>query len=108
MSARGLAARKSRRSAGIAARMVSMVAAMACAFVLASVPAECRITKLVISTAQAPTFDSASFAHVGPYEKLVGRAFGEIDPNDPRNAIVTDVASAPRNAGGMVEYSMDV
>src|SRR5215475_6955124 len=41
-------------------------------------------------------------------EKLAGRAFGEIDPSDPRNAVITDLASAPRNAAGKVEYSMDV
>src|SRR5262249_37339280 len=78
------------------------------AFASGRAPAEARITKLVITTVQSPTFDSASFAHVGPYEKLAGRAFGEIDPNDPRNAIIADVASAPRNGDGKVEYSMDV
>ena len=40
--------------------------------------------------------------------KLVGRAFGEVDPNDPRNAVIADIALAPRNARGMVEYSTDI
>ncbi|RVU05785.1 hypothetical protein EOE18_07330 [Novosphingobium umbonatum] len=38
-------------------------------------------------------------------ETLSGRFYGEVDPRDPRNAIITDLASAPRNARGMVEYS---
>ena len=37
-----------------------------------------------------------------------GRAFGEVDPNDPRNALIVDIALAPRNARGRVEYSTDV
>ena len=45
---------------------------------------------------------------MGQYEKLVGRAFGEVDPNDPRNAVIADIQLAPRNTRGMVEYSMDV
>src|SRR6202023_4304512 len=42
---------------------------------------------------------------VEPYETLAGRAFGEIDPNDPHNAIIQDLKFAPRNARGMVEYT---
>jgi hypothetical protein len=45
---------------------------------------------------------------VGPYEKLRGKAYGEVDPADPRNAVITDLKLAPRNARGMVEYSMDI
>src|SRR5262245_49184073 len=82
--------------------------ALACAFAMASRPAEGRITKLVITTVQSPTFAGTSFGSVGPYEKLAGRALGEIDPSDPRNATITDLAAAPRNAAGMVEYAMDV
>lgn len=39
-----------------------------------------------------------------PYETLRGRAFGELDPGDPANALVTDLKLAPRNAAGQVEY----
>ena len=40
-----------------------------------------------------------------PYEKLTGRFHGELNPTHPLNAIITDIALAPRNARGMVEYS---
>jgi hypothetical protein len=39
-----------------------------------------------------------------PYESLRGRAFGELDPNHPLNAIITDIQLAPRNANGKIEY----
>ena len=69
-----------------------------------------RITNIVIDPArsQSPTFGSLSFEAVGQYEKLRGTAFGELDPGDPRNAVITDIAWAPRNSRGMVEYSMDI
>jgi Alpha/beta hydrolase domain len=71
---------------------------------------EARITHIVIDPArsQSPTFEGLSFGAVGQYEKLRGTAFGELDPSDPRNALITDIALAPRNAAGQVEYSMDI
>ena len=33
-----------------------------------------------------------------------GKAYGELDPNDPKNALITDIKLAPRNARGKVEY----
>ncbi len=84
-----------RPAAGLAA--ASMLAAMA-------VTADARVTKIVIDTKVSPAFDGASFGGAGQYETLAGRAFGELDPNDPHNAIIQDIKLAPRNARGMVEY----
>jgi hypothetical protein len=53
-------------------------------------------------------FDGARFGDVGPYEKLVGRVFGEVDPADPRNAPIADLELAPRNERGLVEYAADL
>jgi hypothetical protein len=71
-------------------------------------PAEAEIIRFVVTSVERPTFEGMSFGTVGQYEKLRGRAFGEVDPDDPRNAIITDIEFAPKNARGMVEYSMDV
>ena len=60
------------------------------------------------SRSQSPTFGGLSFGSVGQYEKLRGTASGELDPSDPRNAVITDLQLAPLNAMGMVEYSMDI
>ena len=67
-----------------------------------------HITRIEITRVESPTFEGTAFADVGPYEKLVGRAFGDIDPNDPHNRTIADIALAPRNERGMVEYSMDI
>ena len=57
---------------------------------------------------ESVTFDGLSFGSVGQYEKIRGIAYGEVDPSDPRNAVITDIELAPVNAQGMVEYSMDI
>ena len=41
---------------------------------------------------------------LGPFERITGKIHGELDPNDPKNAIITDIKLAPRNASGKVEY----
>jgi hypothetical protein len=82
--------------------------AVAAAALLAASPAEARITSIVITAKTSPAFNGQSFGSVGQYEQLVGTAHGEVDPRDPRNAIIQDIALAPRNASGMVEYSMDI
>src|SRR5262245_49743912 len=65
------------------------------------------ITRIDIASVESPTFEGKTFGSVGAYEKLRGTAFGELDPNDPRNAVITDLQFAPRNARGNIEYSMD-
>ena len=70
--------------------------------------AEADVTRIVITRVESPTFGGLSFGDVGQYEKLVGRAFGEVDPHDRRNAAIVDLALAPRNGRGMVEYSTDI
>src|SRR5262249_52587171 len=67
-----------------------------------------RITRLEITRVESPAFGGASFGAAGQYEKLAGKAYGEVDPADPRNAVIADIGLAPRNAAGKVEYSMDV
>jgi hypothetical protein len=69
--------------------------------------ADAKITRIEIAkTTQA--FEGAMFGAVGAYEQLDGTAYGEIDPRDPLNALVQDIELAPRNARGMVEYSMGI
>jgi len=67
-------------------------------------PADAHVRKIVIDKKVSPAFNGQSFGPAGQYETLAGRAFGELDPNDPHNAIITDIKLAPRNANGRVEY----
>ena len=70
--------------------------------------ASARITRIEITQIESPAFGGASFGEVGAYEKLIGRAFGEVDPRDPANRDITDLALAPKNARGMVEYDTGI
>src|SRR5712691_10046747 len=70
-------------------------------------PAHARVKKIQVTARESPTFGGYSWPGVGQYEKIVGKAFGELDPNDPRNAVIVDLQRAPRNAEGKVEYSFD-
>src|SRR6185436_4197485 len=44
---------------------------------------------------------------VGAYERVVGKAFGEVNPGDRFNNMIVDVGLAPKNVRGNVEYSFD-
>src|SRR5262245_50904637 len=81
----------------------SVCAAVAALLAWAS-PADARVKKIVVEKKVSPAFNGATFGPAGQYETLAGRAFGELDPKDPRNAVITDITLAPRNAAGMVEY----
>jgi hypothetical protein len=88
-----------------------LAAGIGCAMSLAPALADARITRIEITQTESPTFGGASFGEVGQYEKLVGRAFGEVDPRDlrdPAATTITDIALAPRNARGMVEYDTGI
>jgi hypothetical protein len=93
-----------RRNALLAGRLAALALGAA---VLGTSGAQARITRIEVKRVEQPTFEGRSFGTVGAYEKLVGRAFGEVDPNDPRNALIVDIVHARKNARGMVEYDMD-
>ena len=88
-------------------RRAILCAALSTVLVIPSA-VEARVVRIEIERVESPTFEGHSFGDVGPYEKLVGRVFGEVDPDAPGNAVVTDVELARRNAGGMVEYAVDL
>ena len=46
---------------------------------------------------RAPAFAGRSFGDVGPYERITARATIALNPSDDRNAVITDLAQAPRN-----------
>ena len=55
-----------------------------------------------------PLADGAAFGEVGAYERVVGRAKGEVDPKDPANKGIALIDKAPLNARGKVEYETDI
>jgi Alpha/beta hydrolase domain len=59
--------------------------------------AQGRVTKIVIDATTPLTGQDSA------YEQVRGRAFGMLDPGDPHNAIVTDIALG-KDADGKVRY----
>jgi hypothetical protein len=81
-------------------------ALLAAAILFCATAADARITKIQI-VSRGPAFGGFSFPGVGPYERIVGKGFGEIRPADRHNHPIVDVDLALRNAAGKVEYSFD-
>ena len=67
------------------------------------------ITRIVVDPAlsEAVTFGGTSFGSVGPYQKIRGTAYGQLDPSDPKNAVIADIALSQKDKDGLVQYSMD-
>lgn len=68
---------------------------------------QAAITKIEITKTESYK-NGVSFGEAGPYERVYGRAYGEVDPLSPFNEIIQDIKLAPRNAHGHVEYVSDI
>ncbi len=55
-----------------------------------------------------PFADGAAFGEAGAYERVIGKARGEIDPGHPGNRGIALIDKAPLNARGRVEYTTDI
>jgi Alpha/beta hydrolase domain len=71
--------------------------ASAASALLAGLPAQARVTRIVIDSTVAVTGQTL------PYETVRGRAFGELNPNDAKNAVITDIQFG-KDADGKVRY----
>ncbi|MBS0262297.1 MAG: hypothetical protein JSS02_10135 [Planctomycetes bacterium] len=54
-----------------------------------------------------PFAEGEAFGTAGPYERIAGRLFLEVDPAHSANLRITDVSLAPRNTRGRVEFWSD-
>ena len=85
----------------------SVFAAVAFVLVCSAVTADARVTRIEIVKVERVEPSSPAVAGVPqapPYERMSGKFYGELDPADPRNALITDIQFATRNARGKVEY----
>src|ERR1051325_4444351 len=85
--------------------MLKETSSLLAAILISAGCAEAHVTRIVVERRESPAFHGQPFGAAGPYETLTGRFYGELDPKDPHNSIITDIQLAPRNARGMVEYS---
>lgn len=74
--------------------------------VMFSTAADAEVVRLRIERREV-VLGGKPFGLAGPYEKLVGKVEFTADPRVPQNQIVVDLALAPRNARGLVEFSAD-
>src|SRR3981081_2048665 len=81
--------------------------AIACVLLAAcaAVPAHARVKKVQITAKESPTFGGYSWPGVGQYEKIVGKAFGDVDPTDPKNSVIVALLRAPPTPRGPAQYS---
>ena len=63
----------------------------------ATLPVHARVTRIVVDAVTPLTGQAI------PYEQIRGRAFGELDPNDAHNSVITDIRLGA-DADGKVRY----
>lgn len=80
--------------------------ATACAWLPALACAE--VVRFDVTSASRPALEGRSFGPYGTAERINARATIAVDPADPHNAVIADIALAPRNAEGRVEATADV
>ena len=83
------------------------VARIVLAIALLAVASQATVTRVEVMD-RSDVLAGRSFGNAGPYERLVARVHFAVDPSDAANRIITDVALAPRNAAGLVEFSSDL
>jgi hypothetical protein len=86
--------------------MRSYLLAMLLVLLLAP-PARAELRSLEILKRE-PFAGGMAFGDVGPYEKIVGIARFAVDPKQARNQAIVDLALAPTNGDGKVEFEADV
>jgi len=84
-------------------RLLPVLLTVAC---LTPLTAAAEVTRLRIERREV-VLSGRVFGAAGPYEKLAGTVEFALDPRLPQNQGVVDLALAPRNAKGFVEFSAD-
>ena len=89
--------------------MRSILGMILVAVVVALAPALIRaeVTRVEITSRQ-DVLGGKAFGMVGAYEKLYGKVYFTVDPNNVHNKIIADIDKAPRNSQGKVEFSSDL
>jgi hypothetical protein len=73
-------------------------------FVFCAAGAEGHVTRVEIIS-RTDVLDGRAFGLAGAYEKIVGRLYFAVNPDNLHNKLIVDLAKAPRNAQGEVEFS---
>src|SRR5437867_9726011 len=84
----------------------AIVSAVVGVIVCATFPvrSEARVVRLVVEQTRRIA-DGKSFGDVGPYERLDGTVYIEVDPNDPLNAGIVNLNKATKTSKGLLGFS---
>ncbi|MCU1316935.1 MAG: hypothetical protein JWN63_2257 [Candidatus Acidoferrum typicum] len=69
--------------------------------------ADAHVTRVEILP-RADIQDGRAFGLAGPYERIIGRVYFAVNPENIHNRQIVDLDKAPRNAQGEVEFSADL
>lgn len=79
----------------------TLLALAAAAGLAATAPAQARVTRIVIDDVQPLAMATGQTI---AYQQISGRAFGELDPRDPLNAVIQDIELG-KDADGKLRYT---
>lgn len=65
---------------------------------------DARVVRIVVEQ-KRPVLEGKSFGSAGPYERLDGTVYFEVDPKDPLNAGIVNLDKASRTPAGKVGFS---
>ena len=83
--------------------IVTMLIALALPAIVPA-PGEARVVRLVVEQ-KRPVAAGKGYGNVGPYERLDGTVYIEVDPRDPLNAVIVNLDKVPRTPKGMVGFT---
>jgi hypothetical protein len=76
-------------------------------FLLSFISVHARVVRVEILSHE-DLQDGTPFASAGPYERILGRVYFAMNPDNPHNRQIVDLDKAPRNQNGEVEFSADL
>jgi len=97
-----------RQSRRVSRQTLALARVLSPVLLLGATCAQAEVTAFDVQARQAPALEGRVFGERGVAEKLTGVATISLDPADPRNAGITDLALAPRDAQGRVTARADV
>lgn len=75
-------------------------------FLFGSLLAQAALVRVEV-TERSAILEGKPFGKAGAYERLIGKAYFAVDPQPAANRDVVNLALAPRNAKGLVEFYAD-
>ena len=90
------------RASSASAPSLALAVSLAVSLALCA-PAQARVTRIVIDETTPMAVPEGSVAPSIAYEQVAGRAFGELDPKLPGNALIQDIELA-KDADGKARY----